>query len=65
MKLPQQVFREYDIRGLVATELTAEFTEHLGRAVGTHVRRGGGTRVVVGRDCRTSGTRVGTPGSVR
>ena len=55
MKVPADIFREYDIRGIVDTELTAELARHLGCAVGTFVRRGGGKRVVVGTDCRESG----------
>lgn len=61
--LPTHVFREYDIRGLVANELTAEFAHTLGRAYGTHLFRKigaagemGTRRVVVGRDIRESST---------
>lgn len=59
MAIPAHVFREYDIRGLVATELTADFAHTLGLAFGTHLLRklGGGNRTVaVGRDIRTSST---------
>ena len=59
MKVPADIFREYDIRGIVDTELTAELARHLGCAVGTFVRRGGGKRVVVGTDCRESGVWLG------
>lgn len=55
MKIIPHIFREYDIRGLAETELTPECAYHLGRAVGSYVRRGGGRTVVVGRDCRPSG----------
>jgi phosphomannomutase/phosphoglucomutase len=48
------VFREYDIRGLTDTELGDDFVTDLGRAVGTHLRRHGVLRLVVGRDCRLS-----------
>src|SRR5579862_2865875 len=51
------IFREYDIRGLVDKDLTAEVVEQLGKGLGTLVRRAGGSRVVVGRDCRESSTR--------
>lgn len=60
MKVIGEIFREYDIRGIVKTELTAEMARHLGHAVGTYVRRGGGRRVVVGCDCRESGAWLGT-----
>ena len=47
-----QIFREYDIRGLVDQDLTMEVVEKLGRGLGTLVKRQGGRSVVVGRDCR-------------
>ena len=37
MPIPMHVFREYDIRGLVATELTPEFAEQLGRGFGRYL----------------------------
>src|SRR4051812_44364413 len=52
-----QIFREYDIRGLVDKDLTVDVVEKLGLGLGTVVRRKGGTTVVVGRDCRESSTR--------
>src|SRR4051812_44392610 len=51
------IFREYDIRGLVDKDLTAEVVELLGRGLGTVVRRKGGRSVALGRDCRESSTR--------
>jgi phosphomannomutase/phosphoglucomutase len=53
----QHIFREYDIRGLVDKDLTAEVAESLGKGLGTMVRRSRGSSVVVGRDCRESSTR--------
>jgi phosphomannomutase / phosphoglucomutase len=55
MKVPSEVFREYDVRGLVGEQLTPELARLLGKAVGTVVRRAGKSRVVVGRDHRASG----------
>jgi phosphomannomutase / phosphoglucomutase len=55
MKFPSEIFRQYDIRGIVGPDLTPELAYHLGRAVGSWVKRGGGTKVVLGRDCRPSG----------
>jgi len=52
-----RIFREYDIRGLVDQDLTVDVVEPLGLALGTVVRRKGGSTVVVGRDCRESSTR--------
>ncbi|HXG50561.1 MAG TPA: phosphomannomutase/phosphoglucomutase [candidate division Zixibacteria bacterium] len=48
------VFREYDIRGLAEKELDQEFALLLGKVHGTMIRQNGGTRVAVGRDCRTT-----------
>lgn len=55
MKVSKEIFREYDIRGIVERDLTKDVARHLGAAVGTYVRKGGGKRVVVGADCRESG----------
>lgn len=51
------IFREYDIRGLVDKDLTADVAKSLGQGLGTMVRRSRGSSVVVGRDCRESSTR--------
>ncbi len=52
-----QIFREYDIRGLVDTDLTDDVVLNLGRGLATMVKRAGGSSVVVGRDARTHGQR--------
>ena len=56
--IPSHIFREYDIRGLHATELPDEVAEAVGRAFGTLIRREGGTRMVLGRDVRPSSVRL-------
>ncbi len=48
------IFRQYDIRGTVGEDLTAEVAELVGRAVGTMLGRQGGRVAAVGRDCRLS-----------
>lgn len=48
------IFREYDIRGIVATDLTAEVVEEIGKAYGTFVQRRGAKQVSVGCDVRLS-----------
>lgn len=53
-----EVFRQYDVRGVADDDLTDAFAEALGRAYGSHIRRRGGRRVVLGRDCRLSGPRI-------
>ena len=49
-----QIFREYDVRGLVGTDLTESVVENLGKGLATMVKRAGGSAVVVGRDARES-----------
>jgi phosphomannomutase/phosphoglucomutase len=48
------IFREYDIRGIVDKDLTEDNVEVLGKAMGTYFRRQGKAEVAVGRDCRLS-----------
>lgn len=48
------IFREYDVRGLVGSDLTPEGVELLGKGLGTMVARAEGSTVVVGRDARES-----------
>jgi phosphomannomutase/phosphoglucomutase len=50
-----QIFREYDVRGLVDKDLTLPVVEALGQGLATLVKRAGGSSVVVGRDARLSG----------
>ncbi len=54
MKINPVIFREYDIRGTVGTELTPEFARVLGRAYGTLAAENGMNRIGVGHDCRLS-----------
>lgn len=49
-----KVFREYDIRGIVGSEILEEDVPVLGKAYGTYMARQGKRRIVVGRDCRLS-----------
>jgi phosphomannomutase / phosphoglucomutase len=50
-----EIFKAYDIRGIVGRSLTVEAVELIGRALGTEVRNAGGTAIAVGRDGRLSG----------
>jgi len=54
MKVNPQIFRGYDLRGLVGKDLSPELAEHLGKAFGTYLGRRGITAVVVARDCRAT-----------
>jgi phosphomannomutase/phosphoglucomutase len=49
-----EVFREYDVRGLVDRDLNPAFVEELGRAIGTFAGRRGVRTMTLGRDCRLS-----------
>ncbi len=49
-----QIFREYDIRGIVGKDLTPESVESIGKAIGTYIKRGGGKTMILGRDVRSS-----------
>jgi phosphomannomutase/phosphoglucomutase len=48
------IFREYDIRGLVGTDLTPETVQILARAIGTYFRQNGVRRAALGFDARES-----------
>ncbi|MGD9344368.1 MAG: phosphomannomutase/phosphoglucomutase [Candidatus Aminicenantes bacterium] len=54
MKLRQEIFREYDIRGIVGKDLTPETVDLLGRGIGTYFRHQGKKDVALGGDCRLS-----------
>jgi len=49
-----QIFREYDIRGIVGTDLTPASVTSIGKAIGTYIRRGNGKKMILGRDVRSS-----------
>ena len=46
------IFRKYDIRGVVGTDLTPAIVEQIGKALGTVARRRDVKRFGLGRDCR-------------
>ena len=54
MKINPQIYREYDIRGVVDKDLTPEIVRRLGQGFGTHMARLGRKNLVVGRDGRLS-----------
>ena len=53
----ENIFREYDIRGVVGQDLTDETVATLGKAIGTFFQQNGAKRIAVGYDARESGTR--------
>jgi phosphomannomutase/phosphoglucomutase len=63
MRVPGNIFREYDIRGVADRDLSDELAHGVGRGLGTLLRvKGDGgeraPRIVVGRDCRLSSPRL-------
>ncbi len=54
MRINPQIFREYDIRGVVNRDLTPDIVKTLGRGFGTHMTQLGHKELVVGRDGRLS-----------
>jgi phosphomannomutase/phosphoglucomutase len=51
---PPEIFRAYDIRGLLDIQLTPEIMQAIGRAIGSEATARGDRMVMVGRDCRAS-----------
>jgi phosphomannomutase/phosphoglucomutase len=54
-KLPADIFRAYDIRGVVGRTLNAETAYWIGRAIGSQSLAQGEPNIAVGRDGRLSG----------
>lgn len=58
MTICAEIFRAYDIRGIVDETLTDAAVYDIGRALGTKVLSLNGTSIVIGRDGRISGPRL-------
>lgn len=56
--IPANIFKVYDIRGIVGGTLTPEIAKLIGRAVGSQARDIGQSSVVVGWDGRLSSTEL-------
>ena len=54
MEMNPKVFREYDVRGVVGSDLNTEFVHALGKAIGTYALEKGVKLMTLGRDCRLS-----------
>jgi phosphomannomutase/phosphoglucomutase len=52
--ISREVFRTYDIRGVVDRDFDEQWVERLGRACGQYFLERGSTTAVVGHDCRHS-----------
>lgn len=55
MNFPHEIFKAYDIRGIIDKTLTLDITFKIGQAVGSEVIANGGDSIVIGRDGRLSG----------
>ena len=55
MTLPPEIFKAYDIRGIVGKTLTPPIVRAIGQALGTLAQERGRDTLVVGRDGRLSG----------
>lgn len=53
--LPAEIFKAYDIRGIVGKTLTADIVRRIGHALGSLAAEQGQTAIAVGRDGRLSG----------
>jgi len=54
MKINSEIFRAYDIRGIINKDLNQEIAELIGKAFGTYLLERGTKDVLVGRDTRAT-----------
>ncbi len=54
MKMDQNIFREYDIRGIVGPQLNDDVVALLGKSIGTFFVQNGAKRIAIGYDARVS-----------
>lgn len=52
---PQEIFKAYDIRGIVGSTFTPEIVEAIGHALGSEARKRQQRAIAIGRDGRLSG----------
>jgi phosphomannomutase/phosphoglucomutase len=58
MTVPAEIFRTYDIRGIVGKTLTPAIVRDIGRALGSFARSRGAGAFAIGRDGRLSGPQL-------
>ncbi len=54
-RVPAEIFKAYDIRGIVGRTLTPDIVEKIGQALGSEAKARGRTEIAIGRDGRLSG----------
>lgn len=55
VKINNEIFREYDIRGIYGKDLNIDVAYTLGRSFGSYIQKNGAKEVIVGNDNRESG----------
>lgn len=55
--LNPEIFRQYDIRGIVGKDMTDADVALVGKGIGTYLARQGNTYIAVGHDCRVTAER--------
>ena len=60
MNIPAEIFKAYDIRGIVDDTITDDITFKIGQAIGSEIIAAGKHTIVIGRDGRLSGPRLTT-----
>ena len=60
VRIPPEIFKAYDIRGVVADSLTPAVAQLIGRAIGSEARARGAGTVALARDGRLSGPALQT-----
>ena len=58
MKINENIFREYDIRGIVNLDFSDSLVKDLGKSFGTYVYKKGGRTISVSGDIRESSPRL-------
>lgn len=56
--IPHEIFKAYDIRGIVGKTITVDNVEKIGHAIGSEARARNLTTIAIGRDGRLSGTEL-------
>jgi phosphomannomutase/phosphoglucomutase len=57
-EIPHEIFKAYDIRGIVGKTITVDNVEKIGHAIGSDARARNLTTIAIGRDGRLSGTEL-------